>query len=83
MTADAEDLADPGEKLKAVLAFRDRLYSEALVKKFQNVDQFGALLYRDLSLLVLAADEARRQRSEKRRGAEVKRVAAAATRRGL
>jgi len=59
-----EDLADPGDKLKAVLTFRDRLYKEALVSEFRNVDDFATQLYRDLVSLVLGADERRRQRGE-------------------
>lgn len=59
-----EDLADPGEKLKAVLAFRERLYKEALVKEFRNVDHLAAELYRDLVSLVLSAQERRQQRNE-------------------
>jgi len=59
-----EALADPGEKLKAVLEFRERLFDEALVKLVRNIDDFGGQLYRDLNSLVLDADERRRQRSE-------------------
>jgi hypothetical protein len=59
-----DDTDDPGDKLKEVLAFRDRLYQEALVKEFRNVDDFAGQLYRDLVSLVIDADERRRQRSE-------------------
>jgi hypothetical protein len=60
----AEDLADPGDKLKAVLAFREWLFREALVKEVRNVDDFAAQLYRDLVSLVLEADERRQQSTE-------------------
>lgn len=66
----AEDLADPGDKLKAVLAFRERLYKEALVKEFRNVDDFAMQLYRDLISLVANADERRRERGESGASAE-------------
>lgn len=59
-----DDTDDPGDKLKEVLAFRERLYREALVKEFRNVDDFAGQLYRDLVSLVFDADERRRQRSE-------------------
>jgi len=59
-----EDLADPGDKLNALLVFRARLYKEALVKEFRNVDNLSVQLYRDLVSLVLGADKRRRERSE-------------------
>ncbi len=58
-----EDLADPGDRLKAVLAFRERLFKEALVKEFRNVYDFAGQLYRDLVSLVLDADQRGRERA--------------------
>ena len=58
-----DDLADPGDKLKAVMAFRERLFGEALIKEFRGVEDFSMLLYKDLVSLVLDVDE-RQERSD-------------------
>jgi hypothetical protein len=59
-----EDLADPGDKLKSVLNFRDQLYRDVLVTEVGGVEDFALRLYRDLVALVLDADERRRERGD-------------------
>jgi len=59
-----DDYADPGDKLKAVLSFRERLYKEALIKEVGSVDDFAGQLFRDLVALLLDVDERRHGRSE-------------------
>jgi hypothetical protein len=52
-----EELEDPGEKLRAVLAFRERLQGEVLFKQVRSVDHFATELTRDLTVLVAEAGE--------------------------
>jgi hypothetical protein len=59
-----EDLADPGDKLKSVLSFRDQLYRDVLVTEVGGVKDFALRLYRDLVALVLEADDRRRERGD-------------------
>jgi hypothetical protein len=47
-----EDLEDPGEQLKQILTFRDRLYASALIKEHTTPDEFGRLLETDLMSII-------------------------------
>jgi hypothetical protein len=61
---DAADLDDPGPELQRVLAFRERLYDEALVKEVRSADHFAMALHQDLVMLVSDADLARDAQSD-------------------